>query len=196
MAADNKLELVIQVDAGGANASIKSVNTSLSGLEKTAVSSAKGASTGEAGRLSSGMGTLLKTSALGGASVGMSVVVGTLSQAFGLSGQSVGESSGTAAFARISQLAGSALGASSGTGALVVFWRLSGNTVGVSSAIGDLSIVGSGGVIHGLMGTTVSVSMATGALSLVFPLDGAVSGNSGLLFYWAGIPRSRSVGVR
>ncbi|OFW00528.1 MAG: hypothetical protein A3H94_07655 [Acidobacteria bacterium RIFCSPLOWO2_02_FULL_60_20] len=42
MAADNKLELVIQVDAAGANASIKSVNTSLSGLEKTAVSSAKG----------------------------------------------------------------------------------------------------------------------------------------------------------
>ena len=46
MAADNKLELVIQVDAAGANASIKSVNKSLSGLEKTAVSSAKGASQG------------------------------------------------------------------------------------------------------------------------------------------------------
>ncbi|MSO20393.1 MAG: hypothetical protein EXQ56_07995 [Acidobacteria bacterium] len=46
VAADNKLELVIQVDAAGANASIKSVNTSLSGLEKTAVSSAKGASKG------------------------------------------------------------------------------------------------------------------------------------------------------
>ena len=46
MAADNKLELVIQVDAAGANASIKSVNTSLSGLERTAVSSAKGASKG------------------------------------------------------------------------------------------------------------------------------------------------------
>ncbi|MBI2818121.1 MAG: hypothetical protein HYX72_14395 [Acidobacteria bacterium] len=46
MAADNKLELVIQVDADGANASIKSVNKSLSGLEKTALSSAKGASQG------------------------------------------------------------------------------------------------------------------------------------------------------
>ena len=46
MPADNKLELVIQVDAAGANASIKSVNKSLSGLEKGAVSSAKGASKG------------------------------------------------------------------------------------------------------------------------------------------------------
>src|SRR3990170_1136347 len=46
MAADKKLELVIQVDAAGANASIKSVNKSLSGLEKEAVSSAKGASKG------------------------------------------------------------------------------------------------------------------------------------------------------
>ena len=46
MAADNKLELVIQVDAARANASIKSVNKSLSGLEKEAVSSAKGASKG------------------------------------------------------------------------------------------------------------------------------------------------------
>ena len=44
MAADNKLELVIQLDAAGANASIKSVNTSLSGLAKTALSSARGAS--------------------------------------------------------------------------------------------------------------------------------------------------------
>ena len=42
MAADNNRDLVIQVDAAGANASIKSVNTSLSGLEKNAVSSAKG----------------------------------------------------------------------------------------------------------------------------------------------------------
>ena len=42
MAADNKLDLVIQVDAAGANASIKSVNKSLSGMEKEAVSSAKG----------------------------------------------------------------------------------------------------------------------------------------------------------
>ena len=46
IAADNKLELVLQVDAAGANASIKSINTSLSDLEKTAVSSAKGASKG------------------------------------------------------------------------------------------------------------------------------------------------------
>ena len=44
MAADNKLELVIQVDADKANASIQSVTKSLSGLEKEAVSSAKGAS--------------------------------------------------------------------------------------------------------------------------------------------------------
>ena len=28
------------------------------------------------------------------------------------------------------------------------------------------------------------------------PLDGAASSHSRLLFYWAGIPRSRSVGVR
>ena len=46
MAADNKLEVVIQVDAAGANASIKSVNIGLSNLEKTAMSSAKGASKG------------------------------------------------------------------------------------------------------------------------------------------------------
>ncbi|MBI2815963.1 MAG: hypothetical protein HYX72_03390 [Acidobacteria bacterium] len=46
MPGDNKLELIIQVDAAGANASIKSVNKSLSGLEKEAVSSAKGASKG------------------------------------------------------------------------------------------------------------------------------------------------------
>ncbi|MBI4480428.1 MAG: hypothetical protein HY651_10440 [Acidobacteria bacterium] len=46
MAADNKLELLIQVDAAGANASIKSVNKSFSGLEKEAVPSAKGASKG------------------------------------------------------------------------------------------------------------------------------------------------------
>ena len=32
MAADNRLELVIQLDAAGANASIKTVNTSLAGL--------------------------------------------------------------------------------------------------------------------------------------------------------------------
>jgi hypothetical protein len=40
------LELVIQVDTAGADASIKSVNKSLSGLETEAVSSAKGASKG------------------------------------------------------------------------------------------------------------------------------------------------------
>ncbi|MBI3935061.1 MAG: hypothetical protein HY316_10255 [Acidobacteria bacterium] len=46
MAADNKLELVIQVDAAGANASIKSANKRVSDLEKEAVSSAKRASNG------------------------------------------------------------------------------------------------------------------------------------------------------
>src|SRR3954469_20253376 len=46
MPAENKLELVIQVDADKANASIKTVNTTLSGLESTAVSAAKGASQG------------------------------------------------------------------------------------------------------------------------------------------------------
>jgi Holliday junction resolvasome RuvABC DNA-binding subunit len=42
--ADNKLELVITVDADKANASIKSVNAGLSSLETTAVSAARGAS--------------------------------------------------------------------------------------------------------------------------------------------------------
>ena len=46
MAADNTLQLVIQVDADKANASIKSVNTGLSSIETTAVSAAKGASHG------------------------------------------------------------------------------------------------------------------------------------------------------
>ena len=44
MAADNTLQLVIQVDAGKANASIKSANTGLSSSETTAVAAAKGAS--------------------------------------------------------------------------------------------------------------------------------------------------------
>ena len=46
MAADNTLQLVIQVDADKANASIKSVNTGLSSIETTAVSAARGASHG------------------------------------------------------------------------------------------------------------------------------------------------------
>jgi hypothetical protein len=44
--ADNKLELVIEVDANKANASIKSVNTGLSGMEQAAVQAARNASTG------------------------------------------------------------------------------------------------------------------------------------------------------
>jgi hypothetical protein len=44
--ADNKLELVIQVDTDKANASIRSVNTSLSSMEQAAVKSARGASAG------------------------------------------------------------------------------------------------------------------------------------------------------
>jgi len=44
--ADNKLELVVEVDASRANASIKGVNSSLSSLEATAVKSAGGASQG------------------------------------------------------------------------------------------------------------------------------------------------------
>jgi hypothetical protein len=46
MAADNKLELVVTVDADKANASIKSVNAGLSSIETTAVSAARGASRG------------------------------------------------------------------------------------------------------------------------------------------------------
>ena|SRR5581483_5678496 len=46
MAADNKLELVVEVDVNKANASIKSVNAGLSGIETTAVSAARGASRG------------------------------------------------------------------------------------------------------------------------------------------------------
>ena len=46
MAADNTLQLVTQIDADKANASIKSVNTGLSSIETTAVSAAKGASHG------------------------------------------------------------------------------------------------------------------------------------------------------
>jgi hypothetical protein len=46
MAADNKLELVVEVDVNRANASIKSVNAGLSGIESTAVSAARGASRG------------------------------------------------------------------------------------------------------------------------------------------------------
>jgi len=44
--ADNKLELVVEVDANRANASIKSVNTNLSNIEATATKAARGASQG------------------------------------------------------------------------------------------------------------------------------------------------------
>ncbi|MGB9611494.1 MAG: hypothetical protein ACPL7M_11030, partial [Bryobacteraceae bacterium] len=46
MPADNRLELVVTVDADKANASIKSVHAGLSSLETTAVSAARGASRG------------------------------------------------------------------------------------------------------------------------------------------------------
>jgi hypothetical protein len=46
MAADNKLELVVEVDVNKANASIKSVNTGLSGMEQAAGKAARGASAG------------------------------------------------------------------------------------------------------------------------------------------------------
>jgi hypothetical protein len=44
--ADNKLELVVQVDVDRANASIKSVNAGLSSMEQTAAKTARGASAG------------------------------------------------------------------------------------------------------------------------------------------------------
>jgi len=44
--ADNKLELVVEVDTNRANASIKSVNSSLSSMEATAAKSARGATQG------------------------------------------------------------------------------------------------------------------------------------------------------
>jgi len=44
--ADNKLELVVEVDANRANASIKSVNASLSSMEASAVKTARGAAQG------------------------------------------------------------------------------------------------------------------------------------------------------
>jgi hypothetical protein len=44
--ADNKLELIVEVDANRANASIKSVNASLSSMESAAVKSARGAAQG------------------------------------------------------------------------------------------------------------------------------------------------------
>jgi hypothetical protein len=46
MASDNKLELVVEVDASRANASIKSINSGLSGMEQAAASAARGASAG------------------------------------------------------------------------------------------------------------------------------------------------------
>ena len=42
----NKLELVVEVDVNKANASIKSVNTGLSGMEQAAAKAARGASAG------------------------------------------------------------------------------------------------------------------------------------------------------
>lgn len=46
MPSDNKLELVVEVDANRANASIKSVNANLSNIEQTATKAARGASQG------------------------------------------------------------------------------------------------------------------------------------------------------
>ena len=46
MPADNKLELVVEVDADKANASIKSVSTGLSSVGQAAVHATKGASAG------------------------------------------------------------------------------------------------------------------------------------------------------
>ena len=46
MADNNKLELVVEVDVNKANASIKSVNTGLSGMEQAAAKAARGASAG------------------------------------------------------------------------------------------------------------------------------------------------------
>ena len=46
MADSNKLELVVEVDVNKANASIKSVNTGLSGIEQAAGKAARGASAG------------------------------------------------------------------------------------------------------------------------------------------------------
>ena len=145
---------------------------------------------------SSALGGLRKNAALAGASVAASSGIGSLSQTFALTAQTVGESSGIAALALIFPLAGSTAGASSGTAALAVLWQVTGTTAGESSAIGNLSVVGPGVVVHDLMGTAVSLSMAMGTLSLTRLLNGTASGHSRLLFYWAGIPRSRSVGVR
>ena len=44
--ADNKLELVVEVDVKKANASIKTVNTGLSSIEQTAAKAARGTSSG------------------------------------------------------------------------------------------------------------------------------------------------------
>jgi hypothetical protein len=46
MPADNKLELIVEVDVNRANASIESVNTGLSSMEQTAANAARGASRG------------------------------------------------------------------------------------------------------------------------------------------------------
>ena len=46
MADSDRLELVVEVDVNKANASIKSVNTGLSGMEQAAAKAARGASAG------------------------------------------------------------------------------------------------------------------------------------------------------
>ena len=46
MADNNKLELVVEVDVNKANASIKSINTGLSSMERAAGKAARGASAG------------------------------------------------------------------------------------------------------------------------------------------------------
>jgi hypothetical protein len=46
MADNNKLELVVEVDGNRANASIKSINTGLSSMERAAGKAARGASAG------------------------------------------------------------------------------------------------------------------------------------------------------
>ena len=46
MADNNKLELVVEVDVNKANASIKTINTGLSGMEQAASKAARGAPAG------------------------------------------------------------------------------------------------------------------------------------------------------
>ena len=53
MADSNKLELIVEVDVNKANASIKSVNTGLSGMEQVAAKAARGAPAGTDGMTAS-----------------------------------------------------------------------------------------------------------------------------------------------